>query len=125
MMQALSIRHLPVVDGERLVGIVTERDMRMLEGCGVSPLETRVRDAMTPEPYVVDVKTPLATVAKHMADRKLGSAVIMDDGRIVGIFSTTDALRVLAEVFDEYFSAPTSDRWGSIIPEPEHHEARR
>lgn len=125
MMQALSIRHLPVTDGERLVGIVTERDMRMLEGCGVSPLATRVRDAMTPEPYVVDSRTPLALVARQMADRKLGSAVITEGGNIVGIFSTTDALRVLAEVFDEYFSAPTSDRWGSIVPPPERNEAHR
>jgi acetoin utilization protein AcuB len=116
MMQALSIRHLPVTDGERLVGIVTERDMRMLEGCGVSTLKTRVCEAMTPEPYVVDARTPLAAVARQMTDRKLGSAVITEDGKIVGIFSTTDALRVLAEVFEDYFSAPTSDRWGSVIP---------
>ncbi len=116
LMQALSIRHLPVLNGGQLVGIVTERDMRMLEGCGASSMETRVRDAMTPEPYVVDAKTALATVARRMVDRKLGSAIVTDEGRIVGIFSSTDALRVLAEVFEEHFSAPTSDRWGSVIP---------
>jgi len=118
LMQAFSLRHLPVLEGERLVGVVTERDIRMLEGTGASATTTRVRDAMTPEPYSVDVHAPIAKVAQCMADRKIGAAIVTDDGKVVGIFSTVDALRLLAEIFDEYFSAPTSDRWGAVVSEP-------
>jgi len=118
LMQASSIRHLPVLNGEQLVGIVTERDIRLLEGCAASPVTTCVRDAMTPDPYTVDVGAPLAAVARRMAERKLGSAIVMEDGKVVGIFSATDALQVLAEVFEEYFSAPTSDRWGAVLSPP-------
>lgn len=114
MMQAASIRHLPVVDqttGE-LLGVVTERDMRLLEGYGRAPYELRVRDAMTPDPFVVDADAPLRLVARTMAEHKFGSAIVLDEGRVVGIFCTTDALHALSELFDEYFAAPTSDRWG-------------
>lgn len=118
LMQAFSLRHLPVLDGERLVGVVTERDIRMLEGSGASTTTARVREAMTPEPYSVDVHAPVAKVAQVMADRKIGAAIVTDNGKVVGIFSAVDALRLLAEIFDEYFSAPTSDRWGAVVSEP-------
>lgn len=114
-MQAAGIRHLPVVEGERIVGIITERDIRMLEGAGRT-IDVLVRDAMTPEPFVVDADEPVARVCRTMANRKLGSVVVITDvGRVVGIFCATDAVRTLADIFDEYFSAPTSDRYGAII----------
>lgn len=114
-MQAAGIRHLPVLDGETIVGMVTERDIRMMEGSGRTTLDIRVGEAMTPEPYVVDVDTPVAKVCRTMAERKLGSVIVADGTAVVGIFCTTDALRALAEVFEEYFSAPTSNQYGGII----------
>ncbi len=114
-MQAAGIRHLPVVDGETIVGMVTERDIRMLESCGRATVDIQVREAMTPEPYVVDINMPIARVCRTMADRKLGSVIVTEDTAVVGIFCTTDALRALAEILEEYFSAPTSDRYGGII----------
>lgn len=114
-MQAAGIRHLPVVDGEAIVGMVTERDIRMLEGCGRATLDIEVRDAMTPEPYVVDLNWPVSKVCRTMAERKLGSVIVTEGTAVVGIFCTTDALRALAEILEEYFSAPTSDRYGGII----------
>lgn len=117
LMQAASLRHLPVVDDQSgaLLGVVTERDIRMLEGYGRAPYELRVRDAMTPEPFAVDADAPLHLVARTMAERKYGSAIVLEDGEVVGIFCATDALLALSQLFDEYFSAPTSDRWGRPI----------
>lgn len=115
LMQASAIRHLPVVDRGKLVGIITERDIHLLEGVGQPPSQSHVEDAMTPDPFVVSADAPVHVVARAMADHKLGSAIVIDEGQVAGIFCATDALRALSELFDEYFSAPTSDRWGRPI----------
>ena len=97
VMRERSIRHLPVVDGGRLVGIVSQRDVYLCETLkGVDPASEPVREAMTPEPYVVAPDTALDEVAGTMAQRKLGSAVVVDRGEIVGLFTTVDALRALS-----------------------------
>ncbi|MGZ3419639.1 MAG: CBS domain-containing protein [Polyangiales bacterium] len=116
IMQASGIRHLPVLDGARVVGIVTERDIRLLETCGRGGTDIAVSEAMTPDPFVVGSEAPIDQVARAMSQRKLGSAVVMDDGVVVGIFSVVDALTALADVFGEYFASPKSDRWGNVVP---------
>jgi acetoin utilization protein AcuB len=115
IMEACGIRHLPVVDGERIVGVVTERDIRILESCGRPAATTEVSQAMTPDPFVVGPNAPLASVARTMAERKYGSAIVLEDGRLVGIFCAVDALHALSDLFTEYYSAPTSDRWGRVL----------
>jgi acetoin utilization protein AcuB len=91
------IRHLPVLDGRRLVGIISDRDLHLIETLrDVDPRVVRVDEAMTPEPFTVGPRTSLASVARSMAGSKYGSAIVVDRGRITGIFTTTDALEVLA-----------------------------
>lgn len=95
------IRHLPVLDAGDLVGVVTMRDLHLVETLrGVVPEEVPVRDAMTPDPYVVRPRTPLARAARHMARKKLGSAVVVERGRVVGIFTAVDAMRALADLIE-------------------------
>jgi acetoin utilization protein AcuB len=98
LMQEHSIRHLPVMDGDALAGVVSERDLAMVES--LIPEEWQrvsVAEAMSPHPYAVPPDAPLSAVAKHMADEKIGCAVVKQpEGRVVGLFTTTDALRVLA-----------------------------
>lgn len=53
---------------------------------------------MTQDVYVVPPSAPLKDVVKEMADRKLGSAVVAQGSRVVGVFTTTDALETLAEL---------------------------
>jgi acetoin utilization protein AcuB len=100
LMQRHGIRHLPVMDGEDLTGVVTDRDLAMIES--LLPEEWGqicVAEAMTPEPYSVEPEAPLWEVARHMAHQKFGCAVVTDDeGSVVGVFTTTDALRVLSEL---------------------------
>lgn len=97
IMRGANIRHLPVLDGGKLVGIVTERDLHLVETFkDVDPDEVPVEEAMTSEPYAVRYDVPLSVVAKTMADRKYGAAIVVDDdGQVVGVFTTTDALRAL------------------------------
>lgn len=99
LMRERGIRHLPVVDGGRLVGVVSQRDLYLLETLkGVDPGIELVREAMAPDPYAVAPDTPLAEVATRMAERKYGCAVVVDRGAVIGLFTTVDALRALASV---------------------------
>lgn len=97
IMRDHGIRHLPVVDAGRLVGVVSQRDLYLAETVkGVDPATDAVREAMSTEPYAVPPDAPLDEVAATMAERKLGSAIIVDRGSVIGLFSTVDALRALA-----------------------------
>lgn len=100
-MRELSVRHLPVMRGSRLVGIVSHRDLAILEAIsGAHPSDLTVADAMTPDPYTVSPSTPLREVAAMMADKKFGAVLVVDDGRPTGIFTTTDAVRLLSQLCD-------------------------
>ncbi|HKP59695.1 MAG TPA: CBS domain-containing protein [Polyangiales bacterium] len=98
LMARQSIRHLPVLDGEKVVGVVTERDLTVAQS--LLPKDWKrfpVAEAMTPDPYCVGADTPLCEVAQMMAEHKYGCALVLDPGgKIIGLFSTVDALRVLA-----------------------------
>lgn len=96
VMRRLSLRHLPVLDGGKLVGVVTERDLHLMETLkGTDPRNVTVDEAMSPDPYTVSPETPLSTVAREMASHKYGCAIVVEGARVVGIFTTVDALRAL------------------------------
>ena len=100
LMEQHNIRHLPVMDGDTLTGVVTDRDLGMIESLLPEEWESIcVAEAMTPEPYTVQPDAALWEVAKHMAREKFGCAVVTDErGAVVGLFTTSDALRVLADL---------------------------
>jgi acetoin utilization protein AcuB len=103
-----SIRHLPVTDGDELVGLVTERDIGLVQHAlreahrGSVPL--LVCDACVQDAYVVDLSAPLDRVLAEMAERHIGSALVVKRGKLAGIFTSSDAChhfgRYLAERFD-------------------------
>jgi acetoin utilization protein AcuB len=108
LMRGHRIRHLPVLRRGKVVGIVTQRDLMLMETLpDVNPAEVPVEDAMSREVYVVSPQTPLAEVAREMAERRLGSAVVRDEGLVVGLFTVTDACRALAQLLS---SAPPRRR---------------
>jgi acetoin utilization protein AcuB len=97
LMRERNIRHLPVVDRGALVGVVSQRDLYLLETLkGVDPTTETVDEAMTADPFVVPPDAPLDEVALSMAEHKYGSAVVVDRGAVIGVFTTIDALRALA-----------------------------
>lgn len=99
MMRELRIRHLPVLDGGRLVGMLTERDVALIETLkDVDPKAVQVSDAMSQQVYTVRPDAALDEVAAEMAEHKYGSAVVMDNGHVVGVFTTVDGMAALSEL---------------------------
>jgi acetoin utilization protein AcuB len=94
------VRHLPAVRGDELVGLISDRDIKLILGPEFdypNPREVSVADVMVEQPYAVDLSTPLVTVLRHMADAHIGTALVTRQGRLAGIFTAMDACRYLAE----------------------------
>lgn len=92
------IRHLPVVRDDRLVGIISDGDVAVVNSLpGVEASEVSIGFAMTSGPYTCAPTTSLLEVVRTLRERKIGSAVVMDQGELVGIFSVIDALKVFED----------------------------
>lgn len=99
LMRDHGIRHLPVLQGGKLVGILSDRDVYWIETLKEEEGDKLlVEEAMSPMPYAVAPDAPLAEVAREMAHHKYGSAVVMEGDKITGVFTTTDALSALAAI---------------------------
>jgi acetoin utilization protein AcuB len=99
LMRRHAIRHLPVMDAGKLVGIVSERDLHLIETLpDADPDEVTVDDAMTETVYIVAPTDDVSEVVDRMVAGKLGSAVVMQDQSVEGIFTSIDALQVLSHV---------------------------
>jgi acetoin utilization protein AcuB len=102
-MRALGVRHLPVLSAGKLVGIVSQRDLLFVETLrDAEPAGVRVDEAMSADVYTVPPERPIGEVAARMLERKFGCAVVVRHGAVVGIFTTTDALRTLMNIVDAW-----------------------
>lgn len=96
LMRKHRIHHLPVLDGGKLVGLVSHRDLALVDGLeNLDTSEIAVEDAMSADVFSVPEDAPVGEVAHRMANERFGSAIVQRGGQIVGIFTTTDALRAL------------------------------
>lgn len=104
LMRSHGIRHLPVLGEDRVVGVVSQDDLRLLESIGDLDIErVPVEEAMVDRPYMVWADTPIAPVLGQMLARRIGSALVVDQaglarGRVAGIFTAVDAMRALEEL---------------------------
>lgn len=103
MMREHQIRHIPVQKDGDLVGVITDRDIK-LSSAFQGKQELKVEDVMTQDPYSVKPQTAADVIALEMAEHKYGCAIVrQENGKIVGIFTATDGLRVLGELMQERF----------------------
>lgn len=101
IMRTWGMRHLPVTNPSGAVeGLISERDI--LRYMAYNPnSKAPVTEAMSRSPYVVTPADSLGTVAQTMAQNKYGCAIVCGPGGICGIFTTTDALKILARILKD------------------------
>lgn len=100
LMKENGVRHLPVVRGNSVVGIISERDLRIAMGLGErQKISIFARDVMIENPITVSSADSLDKVALLMSQEKIGSVIVNDDNdQFLGIFTVTDALNALIEI---------------------------
>jgi len=102
LMAEFNVRHLPVLEAGKLVGVLSERDLNFVETLrSVDPKVVKVSEAMSLDIFTVHPKDPVRKIAAEMADHKYGSAIVVDGKQVVGVFTTIDGLRALSQLLGE------------------------
>lgn len=111
LLRASALRHLPVVQEGRLVGILTERDVQRCAPSRLIPItedsynavfaDTNVGRVMTRDPKTVSSQTPLLDAIRLMQQAKYGCLPVVDDGALVGILTRGDLIDALQRVLTE------------------------
>jgi acetoin utilization protein AcuB len=109
-MFVLRVHHLPVVHEGKLTGILSQRDALLAESLGVaSAAKIPVSQVMTPVVFSCGPNAHVEAVAREMATHHYGSAIVVEPEhptQILGVFTTTDALRALADIIEKHTATP-------------------
>ncbi len=99
LMQKNHIRHLPVTFMGKVEGVLSETDINLVQGIRDIDMEKmKVYECFTPNAYTVSPMAKLDEVANEMAENKYGCVPVMDNQKLVGIFTWVDALRATSEL---------------------------
>jgi acetoin utilization protein AcuB len=111
LVEERGLRRFPVVSGEKLVGIITDRDLRNATASSVVLTEKKYHDflldtvkvesVMSPDPRTVGPDADLKDVAATILEMKVGGLPVLEGGRLVGIITETDLIRALLEMLTD------------------------
>ena len=104
------VRRLPVMDGDRLVGIVTRGDVRGAQASEATSLsiwelnylinKLRIDEVMSKKVITVSSDSPMRDAAQTMLENKIAGLPVVDDGKLVGMITESDIFRMLVESWD-------------------------
>lgn len=97
IMKENNIRHLPVMDDDELVGIVTESDVRQFSFPSMVE-EIPIHEVMLTNPLTIDVNADIETAARIINDNKIGGLPVMEANKLVGVITSSDLLSAFIEV---------------------------
>lgn len=112
MMEERNIRHLPVIDGPRLAGVISDREIELALTPGIGgPDQQRLRvgDVCGRKPYIVELSEPLDSVLLRMASDHVDVALVVKEGRLAGIFTLTDVCRSYGRMLRALFPTGSDD----------------
>lgn len=99
LMKENNVRHIPILASQQVIGIVSDRDLKVVTGLNLSEKSlVRAADIMARDPITVSSQDSLDQVAYLMSSRKIGSVIVNDGNKFYGIFTSTDALNALIEI---------------------------
>jgi acetoin utilization protein AcuB len=102
LMRLHDVRHLPVVMRNKVAGVLSQRDIYLMQSLEkTTPTDVLVSEAMTDDPYTVEPDEPVDRVAREMVRRKIGTALVTHGERLLGLFTTSDALLALAALVED------------------------
>jgi CBS domain-containing protein len=91
LMTAGKVGALIVIDGERLIGIFTERDaLNKVLAVGLDPRNTKVSEVMTKDPYSIPPETTVGDAMKLITKRRFRHLPIVDNGKVLAVVSSGD-----------------------------------
>jgi len=116
IMRKHSIRHLPVVDGEKFMGFLTEGDLR--QGSLLSMVDkVSIEDVMIKNPISISPEASIEDAAKLVFKHKIGGLPVVKDGRLVGILTIVDILKAFIEMMG---ILKTSSRFNVVLGDDPH-----